>query len=58
MALLYQCEYKLPFEKATKTLGYRPIVAYPEACRRSIGWLNFAGYPVVDCHQAAELTRA
>jgi 2-alkyl-3-oxoalkanoate reductase len=53
MALLHQCQYKLPFEKATQILGYRPIVSFPEACRRSIGWLTFAGYPVVDCHEAS-----
>ena len=51
MALLQQCRYKLPFDRAAKLLGYRPIVSFPEACRRSIGWLAFAGYPVVDCHQ-------
>jgi nucleoside-diphosphate-sugar epimerase len=44
MALLYQCQYKLPFGKATRLLGYRPAVAFPEACRRTVAWLAFAGY--------------
>jgi nucleoside-diphosphate-sugar epimerase len=44
MALLYQCQYKLPFAKATKILGYTPIVSFPEACRRTVAWLAFAGY--------------
>ncbi len=48
MALLYQCQYQFPFEKARKILGYKPVVSFPEACRRTIGWLEFAGYPVVN----------
>ena len=51
MALLYQCQYKLPYAKATKLLGYEPIVSFQEACRRSIGWLAFAGYPVIEQHK-------
>jgi nucleoside-diphosphate-sugar epimerase len=47
MTLLQQCQYKLPFEKAQRILGYRPVVSFAEACRRSIGWLAFAGYPVI-----------
>jgi hypothetical protein len=47
MALLYQCQYKLPFEKAEKMLGYKPIVSFQEGCRRSVAWMEFAGYPVV-----------
>jgi nucleoside-diphosphate-sugar epimerase len=48
MALLYQCQYKLPFAKATKILGYTPIVSFPEACRRTVAWLAFAGYRLAD----------
>jgi 2-alkyl-3-oxoalkanoate reductase len=47
MALLYQCQYKLPFEKAAKKLNYKPIVSFQEGCRRSVTWLAFAGYPIV-----------
>jgi hypothetical protein len=46
MALLQRCRYKLPSAKAARVLGYRPSVAFDEACRRSVGWLEFAGYPV------------
>jgi len=46
MALLQRCRWKLPSTKAARVLGYRPSVAFDEACRRSIGWLEFAGYPV------------
>ena len=48
MTLLYQCQYKLPYTKARKVLGYQPIVSFKEAMRRSIGWLAFAGYPVIE----------
>lgn len=47
MSLLHQCSYKLPSEKARKLLGYQPIVSFAEGCRRTIAWLAFAGYPVV-----------
>lgn len=46
-ALLHQCRFKLPSTKAAKTLGYAPPVSFDEACRRSVGWLAFCGYPVV-----------
>jgi nucleoside-diphosphate-sugar epimerase len=46
MELLYQCAYKLPYTKAQKVLGYEPIVPFAEACRRTLGWLEFSGYPV------------
>jgi nucleoside-diphosphate-sugar epimerase len=45
-ALLHCCRTKLPFAKAERELGYSPIVSFAEGCRRSIGWLEFAGYPV------------
>ncbi len=47
MELLYQCAYKLPHDKARKLLGYEPNVIFAEGCRRTLGWLAFAGYPVV-----------
>ncbi|MBW4691733.1 MAG: NAD(P)H-binding protein [Lyngbya sp. HA4199-MV5] len=39
MAILQQSQYKLPFTKAEKILGYKPIVSFHEGCRRSIEWL-------------------
>lgn len=39
MAELQQSQYKLPFEKAEKLLGYAPIVSFDEGCQRSIEWL-------------------
>jgi 2-alkyl-3-oxoalkanoate reductase len=44
MSLLYSCRYKLPHEKAKRLLGYTPAVTFQEACRRTLGWLAFAGY--------------
>ncbi|RWA70954.1 MAG: NAD-dependent epimerase/dehydratase family protein [Mesorhizobium sp.] len=44
-ALLHQCQTKLPWRKAEHELGYQPAVSFEEACRRSVGWLTFAGYP-------------
>jgi 2-alkyl-3-oxoalkanoate reductase len=51
MTLLHQCQYKLPDTKARKVLGYRPGVSFAEAGRRTVGWLAFAGYPVIDTYQ-------
>jgi nucleoside-diphosphate-sugar epimerase len=44
-ALLHRCQTKLRSHKAERELGYRPIVNFREASRRSVGWLTFAGYP-------------
>jgi 2-alkyl-3-oxoalkanoate reductase len=56
MSLLHQCSYKLPFDKARNLLGYEPRVSFAEACRRTISWLGFVGYPVTNefnkCHGA------
>ena len=46
MALLYRCPYKLPHAKAQQVLGYEPVVSFAEASRRTLGWLEFSGYPV------------
>ena len=46
MTLLYQCQYKFSHQKAYQILGYEPIVSFPEACKRTVGWLAFAGFPV------------
>lgn len=51
MSLLYRCAWKLPDTRARQLLGYRPIVPFPEACRRTIGWLGFAGFPTVQENQ-------
>jgi nucleoside-diphosphate-sugar epimerase len=50
MASLHRCPYKLPHDKARRLLGYMPPVSFEEGIRRSIGWLEFLGYPVVDRH--------
>lgn len=39
MAILQQSQYKLPFDKAEKLLGYKPIVTFSEGCHRSLEWL-------------------
>ena len=56
MALLHKCQYKLPYAKAKKILGYEPIISFSEACRRSIAWLAFANYPVVDTYKLPSLS--
>lgn len=59
-SLLHRCGYKLPWTKAHKILGYEPQVSFTEGCRRSIAWLEFAGYPVIDpapVHQQTEENR-
>jgi nucleoside-diphosphate-sugar epimerase len=48
MTLLYQCRYKLLSQKAENLLGYKPLVSFAEGCRRSVAWLAFAGYPIVE----------
>ena len=54
MALLYQCQYRLPDTKARNVLGYLPVVSFHEAIRRTIGWLAFAGYPVIESRQTLD----
>ena len=46
MELLSRCRYKFPFDKAARLLGYEPRVSFELACRRTVAWLAFAGYPV------------
>ena len=45
MAELHQCQYRLPFDKAKRLLGYEPRITFEEGCRRSIEWLRFADFP-------------
>ena len=40
MAELQQSQYKLPFAKAERILGYAPVVTFDEGCRLSIEWLS------------------
>ena len=47
LSLLQQCAWRLPIAKAQATLRYQPPVTFAEGMRRSLGWLAFAGYPVV-----------
>jgi nucleoside-diphosphate-sugar epimerase len=46
MTQLQQCQWQLPWSKATAALGYQPVVSSAEGMRRSIAWLRFAGYPI------------
>jgi nucleoside-diphosphate-sugar epimerase len=46
MGALYSCAYKLPHDKATLILGYQPPVSFEQACRHTVAWLGFAGFPV------------
>jgi nucleoside-diphosphate-sugar epimerase len=48
MAMLYSCQYQLPYENAARILGYQPPVSFQEAMQRTVAWLAFAGYPVKD----------
>jgi nucleoside-diphosphate-sugar epimerase len=45
-SILQTCGYRFPTAKARRTLGFAPLVAFDEACRRTVAWLGFAGYPV------------
>ena len=45
MSLLYRCAWRLPDTRARQFMGYRPVVSFAEACRRTVGWLEFAGFP-------------
>jgi nucleoside-diphosphate-sugar epimerase len=42
MALLQQNRWKVPHDKAAKTIGYAPPVTFAEAMRRSFAWYRFA----------------
>ncbi|MBA4010571.1 MAG: NAD-dependent dehydratase [Phenylobacterium sp.] len=37
----------LPWARAEVELGYVPVVSFDEGLRRSVAWLEYAGYPVV-----------
>ncbi len=40
IAALQRCQWRLPYDKAARMLGYAPPVPFAEGCRRSIEWLN------------------
>ncbi|MBC7368059.1 MAG: NAD-dependent epimerase/dehydratase family protein [Undibacterium sp.] len=42
LALLQQCRWQLPSNRAALRLGYRPVVSFTTAMRRSVAWLAFA----------------
>ena len=45
-SILQTCGYRFPITKARRVLGFEPPIAFDEACRRTVAWLGFAGYPV------------
>ena len=47
MSLLYRCAWKFPDTRARRLIGYLPGVSFAEGCRRTIGWLGFAGFPTI-----------
>ncbi|MGD0525146.1 MAG: NAD(P)-dependent oxidoreductase [Polyangiaceae bacterium] len=44
-ARLQRCSVKLPIDKAVQRLGYAPPVPFDEGMRRSLAWMQTAGYP-------------
>jgi 2-alkyl-3-oxoalkanoate reductase len=45
-SILQTCDYRFPTTKARRLLGFEPSITFDEACRRTVAWLGFAGYPV------------
>jgi 2-alkyl-3-oxoalkanoate reductase len=45
-SILQTCGYRFPTTKARRLLGFEPPIAFDDACRRTVAWLGFAGYPV------------
>jgi nucleoside-diphosphate-sugar epimerase len=52
-SLLQTCRHKLPHDKAARILGYEPRVSFRESCQRTVGWMTFAGYPVIGMNPSA-----
>ena len=44
MNALQQCQWRLPHKRAAEELGYRAPVSFEEGMRRSLAWLDFAGF--------------
>jgi nucleoside-diphosphate-sugar epimerase len=45
-SLLQTCDYRFPTAKVHRVLGFESPVPFDEACRRTVEWLSFAGFPV------------
>jgi nucleoside-diphosphate-sugar epimerase len=45
-SILQTCGYRFPTTKARRLLGFEPPIQFDEACRRTVAWLGFAGYPL------------
>lgn len=56
-AMLHRCQYKFPFAKARRMLGYEPPVSLEEGLIRTLRALVFAGY-VIDPDFHFKLTKA
>jgi hypothetical protein len=54
---LHTCSVKLPHDKATRDLGYAPVVSLETACRHAVFWLEFAGYPMATTPWSGESRR-
>ena len=52
-SILQTCGYRFPTTKARRLLGFEPPIPFDEACRRTVAWLGFAGYPVAAAAQEA-----
>ena len=48
---------QVPDHKARRMLGFEPPVAFDEACRRTVAWLGFAGYPLAAAARACPMTQ-
>jgi hypothetical protein len=46
MSLLHRSVWRLDNSKAQRLLDYRPKLSFDEGMRRTIAWLDFAGYDV------------
>jgi len=44
IAELHQCRTKLPHAKASKILGYSPIVTFSDGLRRTLEWNDWSGF--------------
>ena len=47
MTQLQLCSVQLPWVKAERILGYQAKISFAEGMQRSLGWMQFAGYPTV-----------
>jgi hypothetical protein len=43
MTVLERCAWRFPVEPAITRLGWQPLVDWPTAVNRTLGWLRFAG---------------